>query len=177
MYFTCRRQWQPTPVLLPGKSHGWRSLVAQSMGSRRVGHDWSDLAAAAADRLLTGYRASQVVLVVKNSAANAGDLRDAGLIPGWGRPPGKENGNPIRYSCLENPRDRGAWSATVRGVAESDTTEGIACMHVFYHIFFFLKPDLSWVLQSNVAVSCMGGHQWLISNFLSMYTGYKNTLL
>ena len=75
--------------------------------------------------------------MVKNSAANAGDLRDAGLIPGWGRPPGKENGNPIRYSCLENPRDRGAWSATVRGVAESDTTEGIACMHVFYHIFFF----------------------------------------
>ena len=56
----------------------------------------------------------------KESACNAGDL---GLIPGLGRSPGEGNGNPLQYSCLENPTDRGAWQATVRGVAESDTTE------------------------------------------------------
>ena len=51
--------------------------------------------------------ASQVVLVVKNPSANAGDIRDAGLIPGWGRAPGGGHGNRSHYSCLENPIDRG----------------------------------------------------------------------
>ena len=51
--------------------------------------------------------ASQVVLVVKNAPANAGDVRDVGLIPGWGRSPGG-HGNPLQYSCLENPMDRRA---------------------------------------------------------------------
>ena len=52
--------------------------------------------------------------VDKESACNAGDLR---LIPGLGRFAGEGNGNPLQYSCLENPMDRGAWRATVRGVA------------------------------------------------------------
>ena len=52
---------------------------------------------------------SQVALVVKNPPANAGDVRDAGSIPGSGRSPGKENGNPLQYSCLENPMDGEAW--------------------------------------------------------------------
>ena len=54
------------------------------------------------------------------SACNAGDL---GLIPGLGRSPGEGNGNPLQYSCLENPMDRGAWWAIVHGVTESDMTE------------------------------------------------------
>ena len=54
----------------------------------------------------------------KASARNAGDL---GLIPGWGRSPGEGNGNPLQFSCLENPMDRGAWQATVHGVANSWT--------------------------------------------------------
>ena len=65
--------------------------------------------------------ASQVVLVVKNPLANAGDSGDAGSTLGLGRSPGEGNGNPLQYSCLENPRGRKAWWATVRGVAKSWT--------------------------------------------------------
>ena len=59
--------------------------------------------------------------VVKNLPANVGDTRDMGLIPGSGRSPGGGNGNPLQYSCPENPRDRGAWWAAVYGVAQSWT--------------------------------------------------------
>ena len=65
--------------------------------------------------------ASQVALVVKNLPVNAGDVRDAGSIPGWGRSPGEGHGNPLQYSCLENPMDRGAWRATVHGFTQSRT--------------------------------------------------------
>ena len=63
--------------------------------------------------------ASQVVLVVKNTLANAEDVRDVGSIPGSGRSPGGGDGNPRQYSCLENHMDRGAWRATVHRVAKS----------------------------------------------------------
>ena len=65
--------------------------------------------------------ASQVVLVVENLPANAGDIRYAVLIPGSGRSPGERNGNPLQYSCLENSMDRGAWWATVHWVVKSQT--------------------------------------------------------
>ena len=68
-----------------------------------------------------GRGASQVAIVVKNLPASAGDIRDMGLIPGSGRFPGGGNGNPLQYSCLENPMDRGDWQATVHGVAKSQT--------------------------------------------------------
>ena len=65
--------------------------------------------------------ASQVVLVVKNLPANAGDARDASSILGSGRSPGEGLGNPLQYSCLENPMDRRAWRATVYRVTKSQT--------------------------------------------------------
>ena len=52
-------------------------------------------------------------------SANAGDLRDTDLIPGLGRPPGVGSGNPLQYSCLENPMDRETWQTTVHGSAKS----------------------------------------------------------
>ena len=81
-----RRKWQPTPVFLPGESQGQGSLVGCRLWGRRVGHDWSDLAPAAADVYI-----------------------------------GEGNGNPLQCSCLENPRDGGAWWAAVYGFAQSWT--------------------------------------------------------
>ena len=57
--------------------------------------------------------------MVKNTPASARDVRDGGLIPGSGRSPGEGNDNPLHYSCLENPIDRGAWWAIVHSVAKS----------------------------------------------------------
>ena len=64
---------------------------------------------------------SQVVLVVKNLPANIGDIRDKDSVPGLGRPPGGGHDNPLHYSCLKTPMDRGAWWATVHRVAKSWT--------------------------------------------------------
>ena len=60
-------------------------------------------------------------LVVKNPLANAGDVRNEGSIPGWGRSPGEGHGNPLQYSCPENSTDRGAWQVTVHRVTKSQT--------------------------------------------------------
>ena len=64
-----------------------------------------------------------MTVVIKNLPANAEDIRDVGSIPGLGRSSGEGNGNSLQCSCLENPIERGAWQATVHGVAESDLTE------------------------------------------------------
>ena len=96
-----------------------------SMGLHRVRHNWSNLAAAAA-AILTQEAgrpfgtASQKRAMSdgKASAYNSGDL---GSIPGLARSPGEGNGNPLQYSCLENPMDRGAWWATVHGVTKNGT--------------------------------------------------------
>ena len=65
--------------------------------------------------------ASQVGLLVTNPLVNAGDIRDPGSTPGSGRSPREGLCNPLQYSCLENPMDRGAWQATFHGVAKSQT--------------------------------------------------------
>ena len=69
----------------------------------------------------TTDKEAQVVLVVKNLLANAGDTGDVDSIPGWGKSRGVGNDNLLQYSCLENSMDRGAWQVTVHGVAKSWT--------------------------------------------------------
>ena len=71
--------------------------------------------------------ASQVAPVVRKSPASAGDTRDTSLIPGLGRSPGEGDSNPLWYSCLEDPIDRGAWWAAVHGVTKSRTQ--LSCTH------------------------------------------------
>ena len=73
---------------------------------------------------------------VKASACNAGDL---GSIPGLGRSPGEGNGNPLQYSCLENPMDGGAWWATIHRVAKSRTR-----LSDFTHIYIYIYGHIIW---------------------------------
>ena len=88
------------------------------------------------------------VLVVKNPPPSAGDVRDAGLITVLERSPGGGHGNPLQYSCLENPMDRGAWMATVHRVAKSQTClkqqSTHACMCGTDILFQLHHPSLSW---------------------------------
>ena len=84
----------------------------QSMGSQRVRHK------GITDPLVVFPATSLVVQMVNASAYNSGDL---GSIPASERSPGEGNGNPLQYSCLENPMDRGAWQAAVHRVAQSRT--------------------------------------------------------
>ena len=125
-----------------------------SMGLQRVGHDWSDAAAAAylpstiidtqelfkkmcsMNKLFFTWNrvpktCQHCILQLYPTATQMGfpggtsdkepacQCKRHSLIPGWGRSPGGGNSNPLQYSCLENPMDRGAWPATVHGVAES----------------------------------------------------------
>ena len=83
------------------------------------------------------HMASQEVLVIKNLSAIAGDAGDSGSILGLGRSPGGGNSNPLHYSCLGNPMDRGAWWATVLGVIkELDTTESAYTQNFFYKLLY-----------------------------------------
>ena len=83
--------------------------------------------------------------VIKNPPANAGDPRDAGLIPGSGRSFGEGNGNPLQDFCLENPMDRGAWRATVHGVAKSQTQLKWLSMHAAKHLSRIEVCVLLWL--------------------------------
>ena len=92
-----RRVWTEEPSRL------------QSMESQRVRHDWGTNTFT----FMNIYTLiDRVALVVRSLPANAGDIRDVGLIPGSGRAPGGGHSNPLQYSCLENPMDRGAWCAS-----------------------------------------------------------------
>ena len=110
--------------------------------------------------------------MVKNPPANAGDLRDVGLIPESGRLPGGGHSNPLQYSCLENPMDRGAWRARVHGVqrVRHDWSD-LACRgelraeegkhgSVLYTIFIFPSP----LMAPFVFLSCLRRE---LSSFLS----------
>ena len=112
-----RREWQPTPVFLPGELHGQRSLVGYS--------PWDHKESDTTERLtlslhfnslhLLPVGCSQTVTGLSRDTRGGSFLGDMGLIPGRGRSPGVGNGNPLQYTCLENSMDRGAWWATVHG--------------------------------------------------------------
>ena len=76
---------------------------------------------------------TQVVLLVKNPPANSGDVRGTGSIPPLGRSPGAGHSDPLRYSCLENAMDRGAWRVIVHGVAKNQTRLKRVSMHTYRH--------------------------------------------
>ena len=93
---------------------------------------------------------SQMALVVKNVPVNAGDVRDTGSIPGSGWSSGEGHGNPLQYSCLENPVDRGAWWATVHRFRKSRTRLKRLHRHtrIFSHHVFCTSLDLTWYSNS-----------------------------
>ena len=108
-----KRQWHPTPVLLPGKSHGRRSVVGCSPWDRWVRHDWA-----------TSLSLSCI---------------------------GEGNGNPLQCSCLENPRDGGAWWAAVYGVTQSRTwlkrlssSSSNSRRHLYRHVMWEVGYRLPW---------------------------------
>ena len=88
--------------------------------------------------------------VVKNPSASAGDARDSGSLPGLGGSPGEGNGNSLQYSCLGNSMDRGAWWATVHGVAKSQPRLSMPC-HAKYVLDTVLRMPhvLVRVVQRN----------------------------
>ena len=90
---------------------------------------------------------SQVAQAVKNPPASAGDAGNRGSIPASGRSPGKGNGSPLQYSCLENPMDRGAWWATVHGVTKSWTQLRDTAQHtVKLIICYCLLNPCTWTM-------------------------------
>ena len=115
----CHQQLPPPSLLLyPDTTRFSSSLSLQMQATvNRLAHLLPDLFML--DMCL--YGASQVALVVKNPPANAGDIRDMGSVPGLGRSPGRGHDNPLQYSCLETPTDRGAWRAIVHTVTKSQT--------------------------------------------------------
>ena len=106
--YTWSRQWHPTPVLLPGNSHGWRSLVGCSPWGRKE----SDMT----ERLYFHFSLSCI---------------------------GEGNGNPLQCSCLENPRDGGAWWAAISGVAQSRTQ------------LKWLSSSSSWIYGTGLKGRCL----------------------
>ena len=132
-----RKQWHPTPVLLPGKSHGWRSLVGCS--------PWDREESDTTERFPFDFSLSCI---------------------------GEGNGNPLQYSCLENPRDGGAWWAAVYGVAQSRTLlkrlSSSSSSRETEQQFLQLSPRIASHRKGDVLVSLpyshfMGGVKWNIS--------------
>ena len=125
-----------------------------------------------------------MVLVVKNPPPNAGDIRDAGLIPGLGRSLEGGHGNPFQYSCLENPMDRGAWWATVHGVTEScPSTDGhdwtnLAHVGCFIVLFLLYQHSESAVCiqispPSEASLPCPPYHHWLINSKFTLLEPFQ----
>ena len=114
--------------------------------------------------------ASQLVLEVKNSPANAGDIRDADSIPELGRTLGGRHGNPLQYSCLEDSMDRGVWRATVHGVSKN-------LAQLKRHTQTYTSPSLlQHCLQQPRYGSNLCVHQWVKDRWYIYTYMYINPL-
>ena len=134
--------------------------------------------------------ASRVALMVKNLLPKAGDTRDVALIPGLVRSPGKGNGNPLQYSCLEISMDRGVWQVTVQGAAKSWTRPRIypctdfcfivLCLQCFtdiaFFFFFFYRLQLCSKLSSGTYVSTFSNTIYSLHISVSHFGNSCNTL-
>ena len=98
--------------------------------------------------------ASQVVLVVKNPPADAGDLREAGSNTGWGRSSEGGNGNPLQYSCLQNPMDRAALGAMVHKVTKSQTWLKQLSTHMSRHSLIPCVSEMWLYVSSKMCHEC-----------------------
>ena len=109
----------------------------------------------------TFLKASYVVIVVKNLPTNAGYLRDMDLIPGSGRHPKEGHGNPLQYSCLENPMDRGAWRLQFMGSQRvRHNWSDLAHTHTFLQIRDW-HTFIRWFSSGQFSCSVMSDSLWL----------------
>ena len=135
-----RRKWQPLQYSClenPTDRGAWRATVRVAESQARL------------EQLSTSMHTWTMALVVKNSPAKA-DLRDLGLVPGSGRSPRGGHGNPLRYPCLENPMDGGAWRATVHRAAKSLTQLRWLSMRIYNWITLLH----TWNTKSATVFSC-----------------------
>ena len=131
-----RRKWQLTPVLLPGKFHGWTEEPGrlQSMGSQRVEHDWVTSLLLSLIYVFRRRQWHPTPVLLPGKSHGRSSLVGCSPWDRWQSDTterldfhfslsciGEGNGNPLHYSCPENPRDEGAWWAAISGVAQSRT--------------------------------------------------------
>ena len=141
-----RRKWQPTPVFLPenpmDRGALWVTVHGVTKSHTRLKQP-----------SVHWVKCFTIGSAGKESSCNAGDTGDVDLIPGLGRSSGGGNGNPVQYSCLQNPKDRGVWWVTVHGVARSQTWLSTS-------MSYWVKK---YIVESDVQKSLkLGGPLWLV---------------
>ena len=124
-----------------------------------------------------------MALVVKSTPANAGDIKDLGSIPGPGRCPGGGHGNPLQYSCLESPMDRGDWWAKIQRVAKSQTWLNQLSTHAFSSLYQNLlsqlwnQIDRDLILLMSVfsahSTESVGGQCWVCVYWMDGFLSVK----
>ena len=144
---------QPTPVFLAGEFLGERSLEGYSSWDHRVRHGW------------TTFTLTPGGAVMKNPPARSGGTRDMDSIPRSGKSPEGGYGNPLRYSYLENPVDRGVWQVTVYGVAKSWTWLSEYTHINSYFLFHRVQIDFQVFLKL-----------WLFDHLNSLVTWVESAL-
>ena len=124
-----------------------------------------------------------IYVYIKNLFASAGDIRDAGTIPGSWRPPGAGHSNPPQYSCLENSMDRGAWWATIHRVAKSQTLlkqlSMRACTHMHTHTHTHIcsaGKEPAWNVGDLGSIFGLGRSPGIGKSYPLQYSGLENPM-